>query len=99
MIDAAPALAERVPIHWCGTFTEGTTRPKRPVSGTRRVPRLGWLHDFRDRSWAELLNFHPPIWAKVPEGEYVVAIIENVIASCGADRTSDACAVATNAGQ
>lgn len=46
---------------------------------------LGWQHEFRERSWPELLDFHAPIWAKAPEGQYLVHIIESVIASGRSD--------------
>lgn len=45
------------------------------------MARLGWQHEFHERSWTELLTFHAQIWAKVPDGQYLVDIIESVIAS------------------
>ena len=49
------------------------------------MARLGWQHEFRERSWTELLNLHAPIWAKASEGQYLVEIIESVIASGRSD--------------
>ncbi|MEQ1698766.1 MAG: hypothetical protein ABMA25_01590 [Ilumatobacteraceae bacterium] len=42
---------------------------------------FGFQYEFHERSWAELLDFHAPIWAKAPKGQYLVDIIESVIAS------------------
>jgi hypothetical protein len=47
--------------------------------------RLGWQHQFIERSWTDLREFEAAVWGNVPAGQYLLEIIDSVIASGQAD--------------
>lgn len=47
---------------------------------------MGWRYPFRAQPWPQVHDFESAVWLDHPEGHYLVAIIESVMASGVADQ-------------
>jgi hypothetical protein len=49
------------------------------------VPGLGWWSRFLGRSWTQVREFEDGVWADTNGGQYIVAIIDSVLANEATD--------------